>query len=149
MIIINEKINFTTNDLSTHKNYNFYLDEDYKELHIDFNYSPLDVGRKISETECVKAIMKYVPAEVRSYELLEYARNTNIQNFITVSVVHNKKYLGCRHNKESHKKILISENNSSLGYIKHKIAKGDYTVSLNCHIICTSMNAEIKIEVLK
>lgn len=141
--ILKKKIIVTNKDNQTNIVIPFVIEKNYERLEIDFSYSPQEVPESIAIKYLEEALPKYNLERDRLEECLP------LLNLITVSLSYDGHYIGCRHNKESVQNIIISKNESSLGFMDYSIFQGLWELQLNLHCVCSEVEVNLQIEGVK
>ena len=124
----------------------FVLEKDYKKLVITCCYSP-----KILEDEekAVRLIKENLERDAGddSSEYSDYSEFMPLKNLITLAVESPDGFIGSAHRQAESQRHEIGEDFASVGFVKTKITKGQWTAVLNCHAVVTdSVKYEIRIE---
>lgn len=140
-IILAQEIILSTVDNQKNSVIPFHLERGYQRLIIEFSYGP----QLVEEEVALLAIQKALPLFFKEPSKVECDQFMPLVNLITLSLSHNQKYIGCRHNKQNQQRILISEKGSSLGYLAEKVTAGDWEIQLNNHCV---LSQEVRVSLV-
>ena len=120
-LIFEETKTLTPNDTKTNVPLQFYVAEELEKMEIEY----IDDGFE-----------KYAPEPYRKgykpwYEYLP------VKNLLTVSLDSPDGYIGCAHRQDSRQTHIISETESSRGFIKTRLPSGLYRITINVHALVT------------
>lgn len=147
MIIIEKIIHLTDEDNQTNIHFPFNLDKTYSEIIIYFSYSPAYSRDQVAIQQIKSAIDTYIPDNVPNADK-QIESYLPVENFITISLSTDKKYIGNHHNKKKEQIIRISQDGATHGFWPTRINEGFYEIQLNCHCIASeSVTVDLKVEV--
>lgn len=130
-ILLQKEFVFTPKDDRTNRCIEFETDRDYDRLEFTCTYTP----KTISDPDLVKrevaAGMARSGWEGRELFPEDLDECKVLMNFVTFSLDHEGKYVGCAHRHDPEQVIVVSEHGSTRGFFQHKAAKGRWRVVLN------------------
>ncbi|NLM06768.1 MAG: hypothetical protein GX219_07610 [Tissierellia bacterium] len=147
-MIIDRVFNFDIKYNKSHFPIEFALGEDHKSLEIYFNYSPTLVPRETSACQSLECIKRYAPNKINDKNFLDLD-TVELVNIITLSLFQEGEYIGVRHSGDLPQLLVISEDRSSLGFLKRKISKGNYTIKLNIHNVLSPVRVKLQVRAEK
>lgn len=124
----------------------FTVEEDSDRLIITYSYSP----KELSDGARAKALieenlLRDTHGDRELYP--DYKEYLPLKNLVTLSLDSPEKYMGAAHRQDREQRHIISEDFSSVGFLKGKIVKGQWTLYLNVHAVVTeNCLCKIKIE---
>lgn len=137
MIILEKEVRLTPENQKTNITFPFTLDCSAEKLLITYSYSPkiLDDREK-----SIRLIERWTKDDTEKY--------LPLKNLVTLSLDSPDGFRGSAHRHAPEQKHIISESFSSNGFLKTKIKKGDWRISLNVHAVVTEYcDCKLKIEV--
>ena len=126
-LIFEETKTLTPNDTKTNVPLQFYVAEELEKMKIEFSYSPKNLDDEEKAHKYIDdGFEKYAPEPYRKgykpwYEYLP------VKNLLTVS-------LDRQDSRQTH---IISETESSRGFIKTRLTSGLYRITINVHALVT------------
>lgn len=145
MIIIKKNLQLTISDNCSHIQLPFELPTKGSALFINFKFNP---SRSLDKKACVELAKKqmayYAPDRILTdKELQNYSV---FKNLVTISLDSPEGYLGSAHRHDNNQQIIISPKESTRGFIKQKIIKGQWIVTVSAHsIISPTIDVEIEV----
>lgn len=136
-LIFEETKTLTPNDTKTNVPLQFYVAEELEKMEIEFSYSPKNLDDEEKAHKYIDdGFEKYAPESYRKgykpwYEYLP------VKNLLTVSLDSPDGYIGCAHRQDSRQTHIISETESSRGFIKTRLPSGLYRITINVHALVT------------
>ena len=124
----------------------FIVEEESEKLRITYSYSPKELG------DCERAkelIEKNLENDTHGDRHLypDYKVYLPLKNLVTLSLNSPSRYMGAAHRQDKDQCHIISEDFSSVGFLKGKIEKGQWTLYLNVHALVTeNCICKVKIE---
>lgn len=120
----------------------FDVPENIKAMKIKYSYTPkLFENREKAAQEVKNCFEKYdEPLTSRVSDYLP------VKNLITLSVDSNGTYIGAAHRQDNVQEHTISSEYSSPGFIKTKIAAGEWDIMLNVHYVGCDVDYLIEVE---
>ena len=124
----------------------FVLDKDYKKLVITCSYSPKILeDEKQTERLIKENLIRDAGDDWKEYD--DYSEFTPLKNLITLALESPDGFIGSAHRQANEQIHEISESFASVGFVKTKTVKGQWSAVLNCHAVVTdSVRYEIRIE---
>lgn len=145
MIVLKKKLTIEAKQNRLHINIPFQIPSEGKKLYINFSYKP---HRYNDKERCIpmlrKALAHYAPE--KSYTDEDLLRYLPLKNLVTVSLDSPSGAVGSAHRHNDNQKHIISEVESSRGFIKQKIIQGDWNITLSVHSI-VSPQIDVELEV--
>lgn len=140
-VLFQQILMLTELDNQQHKKIKIFLDQDYEALHIAFSYNPQEVPKELA----IRVIEETLPQYdwEKNLQAMDFLP---LQNLVTMSLAYEGEYLGCRHNKETQQEILISEKESSWGFIPQKVSSGQWEIQLNLHCVQSEVTVELMVK---
>lgn len=132
------------------KNFKIKFDakEEYDYIKIVFDYSP---HKEYDKEKCQAGINisleNYFQGYSRDYQPIDESKFYPIKNLITLSITKDEKYLGNAHKHFSHQEIIVSEKETTKGFISPLKITGEYIITINVHLIFTEF-CDVSVEVL-
>lgn len=148
MKIINQKLNLDITDTLTHRRFPFTLDEPFDKLVIHLAYDPRLVPTEIGKNLAIECVDRDLPAGVFDEATRADVKTSTIENFITVSLLHEGNFVGDYHNKNNNQEIIVSKEKSSLGYKKLEILPGSYELVLSMHSCNCPVEVDLSLEAI-
>lgn len=125
--ILNWNLKINKGDNKTQIKKSFKVSSKLKKLKIEFSYSN-DV---VEKEEDIKAAFNLKETKILEDKFLQgYSK---INNLITMSLYFKETYVGCAHRHDSNQIIIISEFESTPGFIKIPIEEGEWEIVLSVH----------------
>lgn len=125
--ILNWNLKINKGDNKTQIKKSFRVSSKLKKLKIELSYSN-DV---VEKEEDIKAAFNLKETKILEDSFLKgYSK---INNLITMSLYFKKTYVGCGHRHDSNQSIIISEFESTPGFIKIPIEEGEWEIVLSVH----------------
>ncbi len=124
----------------------FTVEEESEKLKITYSYSPKELG------DCERArelIEKNLANDTHGDRHLypDYKEFLPLKNLVTLSLDSTSRYMGAAHRQDKDQCHIISEGFSSVGFLRSKIEKGQWTLQLNVHALVTeNCTCRVKIE---
>jgi hypothetical protein len=136
------KLILTPTDVNKHFKNVFSVTRKYSRLFFKVKYGPkiftdLEAAKKLV-IECAR-VSCTDPAE-----LMKDAEN--LKNLITISIDSPVKYLGAAHRHDNEIIIIISSEESSEGFLRSKIIKGEWNVTVSTHCVL-SERVDFEVEI--
>ncbi|MFW5780668.1 MAG: hypothetical protein ACOCWI_04380 [Bacillota bacterium] len=145
MTIFTKKIKLTEKDKYTHMNIPFEVFEEANKLILSFSYFPKFFYDKKKSLQLVReGLARYAPEKTFSDEDLQ--RFLPIKNLLTVTLDSPKGVVGTAHKQSEEQQHIISENHSSQGFLKQKIIKGKWNITVSSHSIVSPV-VDVMLEV--
>lgn len=125
----------------------FLLKSGGKSLKISFSYSPKILNDNQKAVLLIEDCLNRDAGEFAN-EYSDYSEFLPLKNLITISLDSPNGYVGAAHRHSPSQTVLISETESSNGFIPCKIAAGKWSVVINVHAIVTDYcDFNLKVEV--
>lgn len=125
--ILNWNLKINKGDNKTQIKKSFRVSSKLKKLKIEFSYGN-DV---VEKEEDIKAAFNLKETKILEDKFLQgYSK---INNLITMSLYFKETYVGCAHRHDSNQSIIISEFESTPGFIKIPIEEGEWEIVLSVH----------------
>lgn len=140
-VLFQQILMLTELDNQQHKKIKIFLDQDYEALHIAFSYNPQEVPKELALRVIEETLPQY--DWEKNLQAMDFLP---LQNLVTMSLAYEGEYLGCRHNKETQQEILISEKESSWGFIHQKVSSGQWEIQLNLHCVQSEVTVELMVK---
>lgn len=140
-VLFQQILMLTELDNQQHKKIKIFLDQDYEALHIAFSYNPQEVPKELALRVIEETLPQY--DWEKNLQAMDFLP---LQNLVTMSLAYEGEYLGCRHNKETQQEILISEKESSWGFIPQKVSSGQWEIQLNLHCVQSEVTVELMVK---
>lgn len=140
-VLFQQILMLTELDNQQHKKIKIFLDQDYEALHIAFSYNPQEVPKELALRVIEETLPQY--DWEKNLQAMDFLP---LQNLVTISLAYEGEYLGCRHNKETQQEILISEKESSWGFIPQKVSSGQWEIQLNLHCVQSEITVELMVK---
>lgn len=140
-VLFQQILMLTELDNQQHKKIKIFLDQDYEALHIAFSYNPQEVPKELALRVIEETLPQY--DWEKNLQAMDFLP---LQNLVTISLAYEGEYLGCRHNKETQQEILISEKESSWGFIPQKVSSGQWEIQLNLHCVQSEVTVELMVK---
>lgn len=140
-VLFQKILMLTELDNQQHKKIKIFLDQDYEALHIAFSYNPQEVPKELALRVIEETLPQY--DWEKNLQAMDFLP---LQNLVTMSLAYEGEYLGCRHNKETQQEILISEKESSWGFIPQKVSSGQWEIQLNLHCVQSEVTVELMVK---
>ena len=140
-VLFQQILMLTELDNQQHKKIKIFLDQDYEALHIAFSYNPQEVPKELALRVIEETLPQY--DWEKNLQAMDFLL---LQNLVTISLAYEGEYLGCRHNKETQQEILISEKESSWGFIPQKVSSGQWEIQLNLHCVQSEVTVELMVK---
>lgn len=140
-VLFQQILMLTELDNQQHKKIKIFLDQDYEALHIAFSYNPQEVPKELALRVIEETLPQY--DWEKNLQAMDFLP---LQNLVTMSLAYEGEYLGCRHNKETQQEILISEKESSWGFIPQKVSSGQWEIQLNLHCVQSEITVELMVK---
>jgi hypothetical protein len=136
MIVLKKSFRLTDKDSDTHTNFNFTVPRDARALVVSFSYYPKKLeDKELSYRLLRKALAHYDEGvEFDDKELDSYLP---LKNLLTVSVDGPQGRAGAAHRQGNVQKHVISHSGSSQGFVKQKITRGVWNITVSAHSIVT------------
>ncbi|NOU71858.1 hypothetical protein GC098_10575 [Paenibacillus sp. LMG 31458] len=126
------------NASKTHISYRFHLGTHGGKLRIHFAYEPKNLDdREQSKTMIFESINKYTEPNQRERIQAKWESFLPLKNLITVSVDDPERHRGAGHRHDPEQLLVISELESSPGFVSGKMLTGMWHVTLSLHAIVT------------
>lgn len=123
----------------SHIQYIVDVPEDVESIHIHFNYGP------ILEKE-VNALRRALNKEGLSPDQLE--EDEGFRNLLTLSVNDSKGFRGAHHYFNDQQEIILSDKDSSLGFIDREVMAGRYEIIVSAHgLFSDFIEGSIRVEI--
>lgn len=147
MKILSEKeIVLTAENEKTNILIPFSVEEESERLIITYSYSPKELGDSESAKALIEENLLRDTHGGRNF-YPDYKEYLPLKNLVTLSLNSPEKYMGAAHRQDREQRHIISEDFSSVGFLKGKIIKGQWTLYLNVHAVVTeNCLCKIKIE---
>lgn len=125
----------------------FTVQKDSKKLIITYSYWPKELGDCERAREFIeKNLLNDTHGDRELYP--SYKEYLPLKNLVTLSLNSPYGYMGAAHRQDKDQHHIISEGFSSVGFLKSKIIKGQWTLYLNVHALVTEKcTCKVKIEV--
>lgn len=125
----------------------FVLKSGGESLKITFSYSPKILNDNQKAISLIKDCLSRDAGEFAD-EYCDYSEFLPLKNLITISLDSPNGYVGAAHRHSPSQTVLISETESSNGFIPCKIAAGEWSVVINVHAVVTDYcDFNLKVEV--
>ena len=136
MVVLAKKLNLIPSYIYTHIKIPFNVNGDFDTIRISFSYTPKAlIDYKMAKPIIVDGLKKYCQNTLLSdKEMLIFMP---LNNLITLSLDSPIKHLGAAHRHPNNQTHIISPLQSSRGFIKSKIIKGQWMITLSCNYIAT------------
>ncbi|WP_234117567.1 hypothetical protein [Clostridium hydrogenum] len=125
--ILNWNLKINKGDNKTQIKKSFRVNSGIQKLKIEFSYSNEFVEKK----EDIKQAFDLKETRILEDEFLKGYNKIN--NLITMSIYCKETYVGCAHRHDSKQNIVISEFESTPGFIKMPIEDGEWQIILSVH----------------
>lgn len=125
--ILNWNLKINKGDNKTQIKKSFRVSSKIKKLKIEFSYSK----EFVEKGEDIKAAFNLRETRILEDEFLNGYNKIN--NLITMSLYFKETYVGCAHKHDSNQNIVISEIESTPGFIKIPIEEGEWQIVLSVH----------------
>lgn len=124
----------------------FTVEEESEKLKINYSYSPKELGDCERAKELIeKNLRNDTHGDRHLYP--DYKEYLPLKNLVTLSLDSPSRYIGAAHRQDKDQCHIISEKFSSVGFLKGKIEKGQWTLQLNVHALVTEeCTCKVKIE---
>lgn len=137
MTVFEKEIRLTKENQKTNITLPFTLDSSAEKLVITYSYSPKILADR---EESIRLIEEWTNTDTEKY--------LPLKNLVTLSLDSPDGYRGAAHRHAENQTHIISESFSSNGFLKTKIKKGEWKISLNVHAVVTEYcDCKLKIEV--
>lgn len=133
-VIMNQALVIEPKDNQTNIPLTFTLKKDYSKMVIRYQYGPSYASQEESYRLVKEALERYYPQN-RNITESDIKNYLPIENLVTLSLSLNGDYLGARHTKERNQEVVISLHQSSLGFPKQSVSKGEWEIQLNVHCV--------------
>lgn len=121
------------------------VEKDFASIDMDFAY----FSREIIDCEKFEGILDreidYLEKDKIEKIKTMYAKGgISIGNLVTISIYNNGEFIGCGHRKDLNQKIHISQKESTEGFNKRSIKKGELLILLHCQSVYTDIEINLK-----
>jgi hypothetical protein len=142
--ILNSNIIVNKKDIKTHKKIKFKLDKDAEILKLEFDYFP-KVVKDVDDIINAFNGCSFTEEEVATFKDRFIKGEEELKNLATLSLYYGDEYVGCAHRPSKNETIVISEKESSAGFINTSIKKGQWEIVISLHAVFTdNMKLSIK-----
>lgn len=132
MIILKEERRILQEKSNTHINIPFIVPFDGKKLVIKFSYFPKQVVDEILSLKLIQECLEtFEPTKI--YRIEELNNFLPLNNMLTLSIDSPEGFLGTAHRQMSEQRHIISETESSRGFIKQKVQKGEWNITISVY----------------
>ena len=134
-LLLDQTLILHPEDNKTNIDLPFSLTRSYSALFIHTAYEPKIIRDEAFSRQLIEAgIERYIPdnAKERWGNWRDYLP---VMNFITLSLDHEKEYIGCAHRHSPVQDHIISASYSSPGFLRYDVTPGRWNCVLNCHAI--------------
>lgn len=136
MKVLQKQIKLTQEDSCSHMNIPFKVPSDGEFLYVKFSYFPKYLEDKESSfKQLLTNLEHYAPNKTFSEKDLE--EFLPIKNLLTVSLDSPFGFVGTAHRHTIKQNHTISERKSSNGFLRQKIIKGEWNITISAHLIVT------------
>lgn len=135
-VLLEKKLVLTPENEKTNVPLSFFVEEEFKTLEIQYSYSPKILT---DEEKSEKLIKENIRRDARK-NYIDYPSWQSfmpLKNLITLSLDSPCGYIGAAHRQAENQYHTISEDFSSVGFVRTKILKGQWVLTLNVHAIVT------------
>ncbi len=135
-VLLKKSIRVTPEDEKTNIFIPFSVPEGCGKIEIDYSYSPKDLENEEKSIVLIKEnLIRDGWDEIA--EKGDYKEFMPLKNLITLSLDSPEGYVGAAHRQAATQHHEISENFSSVGFDRVKIAAGEWILALNLHAVVT------------
>lgn len=124
----------------------FTVKEESEKLRITYSYSP----KELSDCERARDLIeRNLQNDTHGDRPLypDYREYLPLKNLVTLSLNSPTRYMGAAHRQDKEQCHIISEDFSSVGFLKGRIEKGQWMLYLNVHALVTeNCTCKVKIE---
>ena len=145
-ILLEKEIILTPENEKTNILLPFTVEDECDRLRITYSYSPKELGdceraRKLTEEN----LERDTHGDRHLYPC--YKEFLPLKNLVTLSLDSPSRYIGAAHRQDSEQCHTISEDFSSVGFLKSRTEKGQWVLQLNVHALVTEeCTCRVKIE---
>jgi len=145
-LLVERELTIRDSDTKTSIAIPFTVPENIKKLFITYSYSPKILEDEEKAKRLIKEnILRDAPEDADAYT--DYGRFMPLKNLITLSLNSPEAYVGAAHRQDSEQCHEIGENFASSGFVKCRITKGEWSLSLDVHAVVTGKAlCKVKIE---
>ena len=136
-VILSAKGIITPLSSKSHIAYTFNIDKNIDKLNIDFSYYPKKLeDMKKAKSIIEKSIHEYI--EVFGDKFSGSWQNfLPVLNLLTISIDDPYGFRGCSHRHDHIQHLILSEEETSPGFMKSPIVKGLWKVTISVHAVVT------------
>lgn len=145
MIVLKKNFTLDIAQSCEHINFPFEIPSKGNILYVNFRYNPNKFEDKTSSMEMLRnALHRYTPE--KSYSEEELLKYLPLRNLLTISLDSPTGVVGTAHKHNNNQKHLISADESSKGFVKQKIIKGKWNITISAHLIVSPF-VDVELEV--
>ena len=143
--VLEKRIRLTPENEKTNILLPFAVEKSDKMI-ISYSYSPKHLGDSQRARELIEEnLLRDTHGDRDLYP--DYREFLPLCNLVTLSLDSPYGYMGAAHRQDSQQKHIISEDFSSVGFVRGKIEEGEWILYLNVHDLVTEeCICEIKVE---
>lgn len=139
IILLEKRYTLSSDDEKSNVYLPFNVPEEVKKLCITYSYSPKILEDEKKSIELIKENIFRDAGESQS-EYTDYSKFMPLKNLVTLSLLASDgAYWGAAHRQADKQYHEISEDFASPGFIRGRIASGQWTLCLNVHAFVTDM----------
>lgn len=134
--ILNSGLIINRSDAKTHRNIKFNIDKEAKILKLEFDYFPKvvkevdDIINAFENDSCSLTL-----EEISFYKEKYINGEEDLKNLATLSLYYENEYIGCAHRHVGKQTIVISPQESTVGFINTPIKAGQWEIVISLHAV--------------
>ncbi|MBC2581497.1 hypothetical protein [Clostridium sp. DJ247] len=136
--ILNSVLTINKSETKTHRSLKFIVNEDKKILKLEFDYFPKIVSKVEDIIQAFENHGNSFTSEESNLLKEKFIRGEEkLKNLATLSLYNKSQYIGCAHRHEGKQIIIISQKESTQGFIKAPIEAGQWEIVISFHGVFT------------
>ncbi|MFC0272262.1 CehA/McbA family metallohydrolase [Metabacillus herbersteinensis] len=115
----------------SHLKHTFFVPENTEQIYVDFSFDPPHQMDSIKNTRIIEEAFNYYESDLPTMD------NEPVRNMLTLSIDDDDGFRGARHYHSPSQHVIVSENNSTPGYLNKKNPTGLWSVTVSIHALVT------------
>jgi hypothetical protein len=122
----------------SHITYTLHLNQDCRELHVEFAYEPKKLEDELKSRELImEGLNAYILEEHRKGYEERWKEFMPLQNLLTLSFDDETGFRGAGHRHDPVQHLIITENEASPGLLPGVFPRGQLSIMINIHCVVT------------